>query len=284
MARLGIDLYNISSEPEDLQNALSELRSDFDSHTHDGSSGRSFETLLLDTLRARTISIKKGAYDDSTGGLWEGIDSGVLKMNIGDATNYLKWSGSALTIVGTIQTSETGERIVFDAANDNLDMINSSAHTVVQFNYGTTETTPLLDIHVQDNRRIGVKVTTDAITGTGISHSIMIDCDANDNAIFGLDIDRDGTSDSNLFGATISAANAGAGSAIALDLNAATGLRITNASVKGIDIGTTANGITITQTGTSNNSSLLITNSSTHIDSFGLWIELLIFHQSGPAG
>lgn len=105
MPKIGIDLYNISSDPEDLRAALTQLRQDFDSHNHDGSSAKSFETLLLETLRARAISIKKASYSDTTGGIWMGIAGNTAELNIGDSTYYLKWNGTTVEIAGSITGS-----------------------------------------------------------------------------------------------------------------------------------------------------------------------------------
>lgn len=102
-----ISLYNIASDSESLRSSLEELRSDYDSHNHDGSSSKHFETLILETLRARDISIRKNTFSDTTAGLWMGLSDNVMKLSLGDSTNYLLWTGTALSIVGSI-TATTG--------------------------------------------------------------------------------------------------------------------------------------------------------------------------------
>lgn len=102
MARQDIDLYQIGSTPEALQSALLLLRQDFDAHNHDGSSSRAFETLRAETLSIRALSIRKSSYSDNTSGLWTGFDGNLMRLNLGDGTNFLKWDGSSLSIAGSI--------------------------------------------------------------------------------------------------------------------------------------------------------------------------------------
>lgn len=97
-----LDLYKIGSTPEELQAALIALRQEFDSHQHDGSSSRAFETLKANTLAAQTILIRKTSFTDTVSGLWAGIIANIVKLNLGDATNFLKWTGTALQIAGDI--------------------------------------------------------------------------------------------------------------------------------------------------------------------------------------
>lgn len=107
-----IDLYNNEDTPEDLgelNEKVNRLRSDFDAHNHDGSSSRSFQVLNVETLvakssilAAQSIAVAKDSYASSTAGIWLGLDGGVAKLNIGDGSNYLKWTGTALNILGDI--------------------------------------------------------------------------------------------------------------------------------------------------------------------------------------
>lgn len=108
MARETVDLYNIGATPEELRAALIQLRQEFDAHNHDGSSSVAFQTMQAETLSARTILIRKTAYDDSASGIWMGENSaGTMLLKLGNASNYLQWNGSALSIVGSI-TATTG--------------------------------------------------------------------------------------------------------------------------------------------------------------------------------
>ena len=123
-----INVYKIGKSPEELQAALMTLRSEYDAHIHDGVSSKTFQTTIADTISTRTMLIRKLSYTDDTNGLWMGLVSNLMKLNLGSATNYLKWDGTALTISGsitaatitgsTIQTALTGARIVIDAGND----------------------------------------------------------------------------------------------------------------------------------------------------------------------
>lgn len=44
----------------------------------------------------------KTSYSDTTAGFWMGYDSGAYKFKLGDATNYLYWDGSNLTMTGSV--------------------------------------------------------------------------------------------------------------------------------------------------------------------------------------
>ena len=50
-------------------------------------------------------SADKTDYGDTTAGFWLGKHSGAYKLDIGSATNYMKWDGSDLTISGTLTAS-----------------------------------------------------------------------------------------------------------------------------------------------------------------------------------
>ena len=102
---MSIDPYNISQDPTSLQRALKLLRQDFDSHDHDGANSKTFQTLSAETVSARTILIRKTSFTDTTNGWWSGLVDNVLKWYLGDATNYIQWNGTTLTITGTITGS-----------------------------------------------------------------------------------------------------------------------------------------------------------------------------------
>lgn len=100
-----IDLYNQGDTNIDLLSGLNKLRQDFDSHQHDNVNSKSFETLRLESLLARTISIRKASYTDNNAGLWVGLVANTPKLFLGDGTNYLKWDGSALSIAGSLSAT-----------------------------------------------------------------------------------------------------------------------------------------------------------------------------------
>lgn len=57
---------------------------------------------------------KKRYADDTTVGIWLGVDSdGKAKINIGTTTSYLKWNGTKLVILGSVEI-DTGDLIFTD--------------------------------------------------------------------------------------------------------------------------------------------------------------------------
>lgn len=103
--REGVDLYNIGTEPEALRDAILLLRQDFDAHNHDGASSKSFETLVAETISARTMLIRKTSFTDTAAGMWAGLVGNTMKFVVGNATAFLKWTGTALQIAGDISAS-----------------------------------------------------------------------------------------------------------------------------------------------------------------------------------
>lgn len=128
------DLYNIGSSPQELQSGLKRLRADFDAHIHDGSSSRSFQTLIVETVSARTILIRKTSYSDTQAGIWMGFQSGVMKLALGSSTSSMTWDGSNFAITGgtitggTIRTAVSGARLQIDG--NYLRIINASEVTI----------------------------------------------------------------------------------------------------------------------------------------------------------
>jgi hypothetical protein len=125
---------------EELQSDLETLRGDFDSHIHDGSSSKSFETLQAQTIVGHTILIKKSAYNDTQTGIWMGFVDSTFKMVVGDATNSLSWNGSTLSIIGsitgstiiggTIETAASGARIVMAGIDNTLRIYDATSQVV----------------------------------------------------------------------------------------------------------------------------------------------------------
>lgn len=137
MAR-AIDLYQIGDDPSSLKQALLDLRRDFDSHNHDNVSSKGFDTIRAETMSARALSIRKRFWTDDTSGFWAGLDGSTQKFYIGNATSYLKWDGSALSIAGTIsgstitggtlQTASSGQRVVINSSG--IEFFNSSGNSI----------------------------------------------------------------------------------------------------------------------------------------------------------
>lgn len=91
--------------PEDLpgiRGYLSRFRQDFDAHNHDGTNSKRFLTLIAETLAARALTIRKRSFTDNTSGMWAGLVDNVMKLYVGTASAYLKWTGTALQIAGDI--------------------------------------------------------------------------------------------------------------------------------------------------------------------------------------
>ena len=102
MARENANQYQITTDPESLQQAIVLLREDYDAHNHDGVSSKSFQTLRAETVSARVISIRKSSYTDTIAGLWTGLVGSTPKFYLGDATNYFKFTGSEIAIAGNV--------------------------------------------------------------------------------------------------------------------------------------------------------------------------------------
>lgn len=125
-----IDIYQVGTTPEEIRAALINLRADFDAHNHDGTSSKSFQTLVAETVSARAILIKKTSFTDTASGIWMGMVGSVMKLKLGTASAYLEWTGTALNIVGSIsgstitggtfQTATSGQRIVIAAGDNTL--------------------------------------------------------------------------------------------------------------------------------------------------------------------
>lgn len=49
-----------------------------------------------------SLSLGKTSYSSTTAGFWMGDDGGTYKINFGNSTNYLHWTGSALNVAGSI--------------------------------------------------------------------------------------------------------------------------------------------------------------------------------------
>ena len=92
---------NILSVGEDLPSlraALIKLHQDYDAHTHDGASSKSFKTIQADTFSSQVMLVRKTSYSDIANGIWYGLSDNLLKLNLGNSTDYLKWTGSSLEV------------------------------------------------------------------------------------------------------------------------------------------------------------------------------------------
>lgn len=140
----GPDLYNIGKTPEELQSAIRALRSDFDAHIHDGTSSRTFQTVLANTVAMQTFLIRKTSYTDTAVGVWMGIQNNLMKMKLGSSTSYLQWDGANLSIVSgsgggiTIDTSTALSGSSMKLQNDGISFIyNSVTQAFLYLGFGT---------------------------------------------------------------------------------------------------------------------------------------------------
>lgn len=58
-----------------------------------------------------SVQSGKTSYADTTAGFWIGSDAGTPKINIGDATDFMKWTGSALEITGSLNLGTSGQTL-----------------------------------------------------------------------------------------------------------------------------------------------------------------------------
>jgi hypothetical protein len=73
---------------------------------------------ILDVVPGGVIRAGKETYDDDTHtGFWLGVDTdGLGKLNLGNANFYLKWTGTALQIAGSLRTRNSYVQIIDDSA------------------------------------------------------------------------------------------------------------------------------------------------------------------------
>ncbi|MBK65293.1 MAG: hypothetical protein CMB47_07230, partial [Euryarchaeota archaeon] len=60
---------------------------------------------LNSTTSAESLRIDKSGYTDTTEGIYLGNHSGSPRLNIGTANNYLKWTGTAIEVSGSINAT-----------------------------------------------------------------------------------------------------------------------------------------------------------------------------------
>ena len=94
--------YTYKTDIEDTMIAKTSLLNDFE-FTEALSFDQSYEGVDARNLLFDGMQIKKKKYLDDTAGIWMGVDSDrVAKMYLGDGTNSMKWTGTAMEIVGEI--------------------------------------------------------------------------------------------------------------------------------------------------------------------------------------
>lgn len=100
-----VNVHDVGYTIDELRRSLLEFWAQFDAHNHDGISSKSFDAIMAKTIQSQVISIRKGQYTDPVVGMWAGIDptDNLMKLYVGDATNYLKWDGTTLILSGYAQ-------------------------------------------------------------------------------------------------------------------------------------------------------------------------------------
>lgn len=93
-----LDLYQIEETLPSLRENLVRLRSDYDNHIHDGTSSRTFQTLIAETVSARALAVRKFSFTDNTAGLWTGLVGNQPKFFLGDASQYFKFDQNGIAI------------------------------------------------------------------------------------------------------------------------------------------------------------------------------------------
>jgi hypothetical protein len=63
---------------------------------------KSYDENTLFNLNESYLQIKKPTYVSTTEGIWIGMDDDEAKLNIGDDSNYVKWTGADLEISGSV--------------------------------------------------------------------------------------------------------------------------------------------------------------------------------------
>lgn len=102
MAREDVQVEPVPEDLGGIRGWLQKFRADFDSHNHDGANSRRFQTVKAETVQARAFSVRKSSFTDNTSGFWAGLVGNTMKMFLGSASAYLKWTGTALQIAGDI--------------------------------------------------------------------------------------------------------------------------------------------------------------------------------------
>lgn len=194
----------IGNTPEELKEALIQLRDDFDAHNHDGVNSRSFETLKANVVSSQVMLIRKNSFLDNTSGIWMGLLNNVMKLFLGNGTSYLKWDGSNLSYTGkTRQTMKvstifetsgrfdqtvSGGAITFDTSGVTLDTTSTAnryARVNLSVRSGITATfqmfqgtafSAVLTLAVQGANNgeffIGVRDITGSVSGSAADHTV----------------------------------------------------------------------------------------------------------------
>lgn len=202
MARENLDLYNIGTEPEELQAAIVTLRQDFDAHTHDGINSKSFQTLLAETIVGRTAII--GGYrlfnaivgPDSADfkSVAAALNAGKTRIFVrnGTYTSEPMWNvtnantivvgeslgGVSITFAQDLVTSRSIYVNATRATFENLNLISYEAATQTLFQFGSSGSYPTVKSCILRNKRGRFLDGTSLGNLYGTFQDLYLDCTA----------------------------------------------------------------------------------------------------------
>lgn len=78
-------------------------------------------------------SANKTSYADTDAGFWLGYDTSAYKINFGDATNYFKWTGTAIETLGATITGGTIQTKIDPGAGDRTRVVISGTTNDIKF-------------------------------------------------------------------------------------------------------------------------------------------------------
>jgi hypothetical protein len=129
-------------------------------------------------------SANKTSYADTDAGFWMGYDTSAYKVNIGDSTKYIKWTGSNVEVSGDIDTNGlfrvTGSNTV-PAIGDYSAIIEPASETangiyITSKKFGITVRAPAMvsgasafDANVTGSGTSGITIQTNSSSSKGIS-------------------------------------------------------------------------------------------------------------------
>ncbi len=161
-------MYQIGKTPEELQSAIKTLRADYDAHNHADGNSKNFQTIVGETLSVRAMLVRKTSYTDTTSGMWAGLVGNTMKMYVGDVTNYLKWTGSALEIAGNITAGSINinDKAIIDSSGNatfiGLTSLNIKVSTDFEYLAGARFTKSIGTTGAATTTAYGLDLTTGA--------------------------------------------------------------------------------------------------------------------------
>lgn len=183
---------------------------------------------------------------------------------IGSITSTSGTIGGWIISATTLSSASSGERIIFNKGNSQIELLNSTGNVVFRLKYGSATTAAYELIHIQNDARRGIEFIVDSALGddakciTIDNPSTSICIDMTDAGSIGINIAGASTS-----GITITHNGTGAGIDVSASGSAAGAITVGGGDYPSIDItqnGTATNsfGIRITQSTAALNDSIFI--------------------------